>query len=89
MTALELYKYIKNYQIEWHWIEDEEGQDVIIFPYIFQLEDFTKLLSSSDFDDDGIVCNLKHDYIVIKLKDLCESNGIELSEVFPENENDF
>jgi hypothetical protein len=89
MTALELYKYIKNNDIEWHWIEDENEKDVMILPYIFQLEDFVKLLSPTDFDDEGIICNLKDGYIAIKLKYLCESNGIELSEVFPEEEDDF
>jgi hypothetical protein len=90
MKALEIYKYIKNNNIEWHWInEHKEINDVVIFPYYFQLDDFNKLLSNTDFDDGGIECNLMNGYVAIKLRDLFESHDIELSEIFPENEDEF
>lgn len=92
MKALDLYKFIKNNSIEWHWIDtwkEPINHDVVIFPYLFQLEEFHKLLSPRSFDDDGIECNLMDNYLAIKLKDLLESYDIELSEIFPQNENEF
>lgn len=88
--AIDFYKYIKKNSIEWHWFENDEGyQDVVILPYIFQLEDFMELLSETDFDDEGVKCVLKSGYVAIRLGELFENKGIELSEVFPENEDEF
>jgi len=87
MTALDLYKYIKNNKIEWHWIEQKT--DVIIFPAFHEVEDFLKLLNTSDFDDDGILCNIKDGYFAIEIGYIMEHHNIELSEVFTADENDF
>lgn len=90
MKAIEIYKYVKNNKIEWHWIDEyKDEKDVVIFPYYFQLEDFEKLLQNSDFDDEGIECNFMQGYVAIKLRQLLENHDIELSEVFTENESDF
>lgn len=87
MKVLDLYKFIKNNSIEWHWIDD--NNDVVIFLDYSELYDFRDLLTSSDFDDEGIKCNLKDGYVAICLKDLLENHDIELSEIFTENENEF
>lgn len=87
--AIEFYKYIKENNIEWHWFDNNGVQDVIILPYTFQLEDFIELLSETDFDDEGVKCVLKSGYVAIRLGELFENKGIELSEVFPENEDEF
>lgn len=88
--AVKFYKFIKTNSIEWHWFENDEGyQDVVILPYIFQLEDFMGLLSETDFDDEGVKCVLKSGYVAIRLGELFENKGIELSDVFPKDENDF
>ena len=50
MTELELYKYMTENNIEYHWCEDT----VYICPYIFQLEGFVELLPKGVFDDGGI-----------------------------------
>jgi hypothetical protein len=87
--AIEFYKYIKENNIEWHWFDNNGVQDVIILPYTFQLEDFMELLSETDFDDEGVKCVLKSGYVAIRLGELFENKGIELSDVFPKDENDF
>lgn len=46
------------------------------------IEEFYKILSYSDFDDEGIVCNMKDGYFAFKMKDLCEVHDIELKDVF-------
>ena len=87
--AIEFYKYIKKNSIEWHWFDNNGVKDVIILPYTNQLEDFMELLSETDFDDEGVKCVLKSGYVAIRLGELFENKGIELSEVFPENEDEF
>ena len=87
--AIDFYKYIKKNSIEWHWFDNNGVQDVIILPYTFQLEDFMELLLVTDFDDEGVKCVLKSGYVAIRLGELFENKGIELSEVFPENEDEF
>ena len=54
MTALDLYKYINDNNIEWHYQDNDGTEDVMIFPYSFQIGDFAKLLCQSSFDDGGI-----------------------------------
>lgn len=90
MTALQLDRYLRDNSIEWSWIDQHKDiQDVVIFPYIFQLNDFIKLFSASDFDEDGIECRIKGNYIAIKMRDLLELHDIELSEIFPIDEPSF
>lgn len=82
MTAIELYKYIQENNIEWHYRDNDGNEDVIIFSYTFQLEDFIKLLSGNCFDDGGIEISLMNGYVAIWMQDICEYYGIELKEVF-------
>lgn len=82
MTELGLYKYIVDNNIEWHWIDD----DVLIFPYYFQIKDFMDLLGVSAFDDDGVPCVMKSNYFAIYMKDICENYDIEISVVFPKQD---
>jgi hypothetical protein len=80
MKATDLLRWITENEIEYHW----HDEDVIIMPYIFQLESFTKLLSKSIFDDDGIPCNIKDGYVCIYMDHICSYSGIELADVFPD-----
>lgn len=82
MTALQLYKFLQDNGIEYHWHELVEGINVICFIPVICLSDFIALHSSSVFDDDGIMCHLKQGYLAIWMKDICEHYGIELNEVF-------
>ena len=83
MTELDLYRFIVGNNIEWHWNNNEGTQDVIIFPSIYELEEFQKLLTEHDFDDNGISCTMKKGYLAIWMKDLCEAHDIKLERVFP------
>ena len=44
MTELELYKYINENDIEWTRQDNQGNTDVMIFPYLFQLEDFCEII---------------------------------------------
>jgi hypothetical protein len=81
MKALDLYKYITENNIEWHYRDNEGEEDVLIFPFTYQIDSFIKLLTPSLFGE-GIDCTLMHGYFAFWMKDICEYYGIELSEVF-------
>ena len=82
MTAIELYKFIEENNIEWHYEDNEGAEDVIIFPYTFQIDSFYKLFTPCLFDDVGIGCIMKDGYFAFWMDDICSYYGIELSEVF-------
>jgi hypothetical protein len=81
MTELELYKFINDNNVEWHKRDNEGTEDVVILPYIFLLEEFSKLIKDYD-SDEGLILRLQKDYVGIWMKDLCEYFGIELNNVF-------
>ena len=81
MTELELYKYVTDNDIEWHRYDNEGTPDVIILPYIFQLEEFTNMVKSFSRED-GLECRLKDSHCGIWMKDLCEYYGIDIDKVF-------
>lgn len=84
MKAVDLYKYIQNNNIEWHREEKNGEEDVIIFPYFFQIKEFYELLDPTIFDDDGIECVMKDGYLAIWMKDICEYYDIDvdLNDIF-------
>lgn len=85
MTELELYRYINDNYIEWHYHDNDGVEDVLIFPFIFQMDVFAKLVSSAT-DDEGIECRLKDGYFCIWMRDICEYYGIEMNNVFKKEE---
>lgn len=85
MKALDLYKFIQDNAIEYHWDNNNNERDVIIFPYTFQIEDFVKLISHTI--DEGFECRIMDGYLAIWMFDICESCNIELTEVFGEDPN--
>lgn len=88
MTALELYKFVNDNDIEWHWSNNGDKLDVIIFVNFYNIDDFHKILSDSIFDDEGIICHMKDGYFCFWMNDICEYFGIYLNEVFEkEKEN--
>jgi len=82
MTALDLFRYVTENTIEWHYADNGGEEDVVIFPFFYQLKEFTKLLSPSSLDEDGIGIALKDGYVAIWIKEICEYYDIEIKEVF-------
>ncbi len=81
MTELDLYKYITENTIEWHRQDNEGTPDIIIFPYVFQIEGFSSLVKSY-VADEGLEVRLRDGYIAIWMKDLCDSYDIDMDKVF-------
>jgi len=88
MKAIDFYKFIKENDIEFHWHENNETKerDVIFFASYWQIGDMAKLLSNTDFDDDGIHCQMKDGYFAFWASDILDAHGIELTEIFGEDE---
>ena len=85
MTELELYKFINDNDIEWHKENNDGTPDVIIFPSIYEIKDFHKiLLPSSILDDGGIECRMKDGYFAFWMKDICDHFDIDINKVFIE-----
>ncbi len=84
MTELELYKFIRDNDIEWHHEFNNGNEDVLIFPYTFQMDKFCEL--SKDYDsDEGLTCILKGNYFAIWMSDLCDHFGIDMNKVFTDD----
>jgi hypothetical protein len=81
MTELELYKYINDNGIEWHRQDNDGTPDIIIFPYIFQLEEFCKLVMGYE-SEEGVILRLFGGYVAIWMQDLCDYYGIDIDKVF-------
>ena len=80
MTELELYKYVNDNGIEWHRRDNDGTPDVVIFPLIFQVDEFYKLIRS--MIDEGIECRLMDGYFAFWMKDICEYYDIDMEKVF-------
>jgi len=86
MTELELYKFITERKLEYHWTPLDKKDDVLLFIEIYNLEEWNKLLGTSITDENGIDCVMKDGYFCFYMKDICEFFGIELNKVFEQKE---
>lgn len=84
MKAIDLFKFVNDNKVEYHWHEN----DVIMMPGFDQASKFNKLLSPSIFDDDGIACTMRDGYFCIYMERVCSYYGIELTDVFPNKNNE-
>ena len=92
MTELQLYKFVTNNDIEYHWkkkhsakqenLTDDEKNEVLLFVNIRNLEEFNKLLRTSIQDEEGINCTMKQGYFVFCMDYICDYFDIKLENVF-------
>ena len=82
MKKIDFYKFICENGIEYHWHDRNGQQDVIFFVEYWRIEDFAKILTNFDFDEEGVPCAMKHDYFAFWASDILDGHGIELDEVF-------
>lgn len=78
MKTIELYKFIENYDIEYHWNDN----DVYMFVDNWCVQYFHVILDNTIFDDEGIECKMKDGYFCFEMKNICDYYGIELTDVF-------
>lgn len=76
MTELELYKFLEEKEYCWR------GRELVVWLFLFDLENFTKMVGVGYFleDGDGLSVNLQGDRVAFDLVPICEYYGIE-----PEN----
>lgn len=77
MTELQLYKFITDNNIEYHF----EHEGVYIFIPFDLLKQFTEL-SKNYFSDDPIEVVLRDDYICFVINDCYEYFGIDINNIF-------
>lgn len=83
MKTLELYKFIEEHNIEYHWHDD----DVIMFVNCRDIEEFNKLLPNTIYDDDGIESIMKDGYFCFWMRQICEYCDIEIEPVFDKKDS--
>ncbi|TDQ79551.1 hypothetical protein [Sphingobacterium yanglingense] len=91
MTELELYKWVQEKSPEWRWQYNDEAKqdDVLILPYSFHFESFSKLVEKG-CDEEGIECRIKGDYFAVWMLDICEYFDINIENIFSKGGyNDF
>jgi hypothetical protein len=81
MTELEMYRYIhEDLEPEMRW----NGEELIVFLYHFQLEDFMKQMNCCGmFDDEPMTVWLRSTYLVVDLVPFCEHHDIEPESILP------
>ena len=82
MTELQLHKFINDHNVEWHRRDNEGTPDIIIFPYVWYLEDFCEIVKDYKIDDGGLEIRLVNNYVAIWMNDLCEHYDIDIDKVF-------
>jgi len=85
MSELELYKFITERELEYHWTGEKD--DVILFIEVYNLERWNKLLGTPITDENGIECVMKDGYFCFYMKNICEFFDIELNKVFEQKED--
>lgn len=84
MTELELYKYITENKIEYHWFKKDGEKDVWLCIPFNELEEFRDLLTLGLFDDEGLEVHMKDYYVVVTMNYICDYYDIEITNVFGE-----
>ena len=79
MTELDLYKFINERDVEYHW---DDKNNVWMFVYYPELYDFNKMLGNNITDEDGIDCVMKDGYICFEMTGICACFGIDPENVF-------
>jgi hypothetical protein len=88
MKAIDLFKFVDDNALEYHWHFNNVGTsdheyDVILFVDACIIGDFIKLLKSPRLSDDGFLCRMKNKYFCFWMADICEYFNIDLDEAFP------
>jgi hypothetical protein len=80
MEIIDLYKFITENKIEYHW----HSEDVIMFVDCQNVKEFNDLLPATIFDDYGIECHMKDGYFCFEMAQICSYCDIDLIDIFPE-----
>jgi hypothetical protein len=94
MTALELYKFVADNGLEYHWnvnwdmipaltdIDAAKPNDVMLFVPIIDIPVFNTMLGSHIMGEEGIDCVMKEGYFAFWMKDICDYFGLDMEKIF-------
>jgi hypothetical protein len=83
METIDLYKFVNDNAIEYHWHDNE----VLLMVNCKDIERFNEILPAGIFDDDGVSCVMKDGYFVFNMEQICSYCDIKLSDIFPNESN--
>jgi hypothetical protein len=88
MTELDLYKFIKEKECEWRWIEDD-GVHLILFVSHYDLREFCDMLYAA-FDCGVLPCETRlqpdGSVALCPFEEVCEYFDIDAEKVFPKED---
>jgi len=82
MTAIELYKFVHDNELEYHWYDD----DVLLFVPNDLLDKWNYLLGYNIKAEDGIKCIMKDGYFCFDMQYINDYFGIDSTEIFKQIE---
>lgn len=80
MKELDLYRFVTDHKIEYHW--DNDGKKIHMFVNYLDIRTFYSILTYNIFDEEGIECNMKDGYFAFEMVEICEYYDIESERVF-------
>lgn len=83
MTELELYKFINDNGIEYHYYNCyDKNKKIMMFVNIYDIDEFNKLLGKRIMEEEGINCVMKYGYFCFEMIEICEYFDIVPENVF-------
>ena len=92
MTELDLHKFVTKTDSEYHWIKkdshkqenlsDDEKNEVMLFVYTWDIEEFNNLIKGSILDEGGVECRMINDYLTFEMFHICNYFNIRPENVF-------
>ena len=87
MTELELYKFINDNGIEYHYYNCcDKNKKIMMFVNIYDIDEFNKLLGKRIMEEEGINCTMKCGYFCFEMIEICEYFDIVPENVFTEKD---
>ena len=86
MNAIQLYKFVNDNKIEYHWINNHS--DVVLMVNNGFIEQWCKMLGVNILSDDGIDCKMRYGYFCFDMNDICIHFGISIDEIFKSDWDD-
>ena len=84
MTELELYKFCEEKELDWRGKNNEE---LIIWIYIWDIDDFVELVGEDFFVEGGYNVNLQYKQIAFDLVPICECFGIDPEHIYKKEDD--
>ena len=86
MTELELYKFVNDNRIEYHYHCYENDKKIMMFVSNGYIDEFNELLGEGIMEEEGVNCVMKYGYFCFEMIEICEYFGIVPENVFTEKD---